>query len=129
MLRVTARVNRDEINFRAGPGLTKTILRKLPKDTQVTVIEPKGDWTLASIGGLHGYIWSKYIDYDAYIRGEDAKAVQRALKAAGYDPGDIDGIYGLKTLAAVLAFQRAKKLTADGVVGEKTAAALGGAWK
>lgn len=128
-LRVTAKVNRDEINFRAGPGLTKTILRKLPMGTQITVIKPQGDWTLASIGGLQGYIWSKYIKRDAYTRGDDIKALQKALKAAGYDPGDIDGIYGLKTLAAVLAFQRAKKLTADGVVGEKTALALGGAWK
>jgi len=129
MLRVTARVKRDEINFRAGPGLTKAVLRKLPKDTQVTVIEPKNEWTLVSIGGLQGWVWSDYIDVDGYMTGEDVRAIQRALKTRGFDPGDIDGVYGIKTQAAVLAFQRAKKLTVDGVVGEKTAGALGGAWK
>jgi peptidoglycan hydrolase-like protein with peptidoglycan-binding domain len=35
-----------------------------------------------------------------------------------------DGIYGAKTTAAVVAFQRARRLTVDGVVGAKTWSAL-----
>jgi peptidoglycan hydrolase-like protein with peptidoglycan-binding domain len=35
-----------------------------------------------------------------------------------------DGIYGVKTTAAVVAFQRAHRLTVDGVVGAKTWSAL-----
>ena len=50
--------------------------------------------------------------------------LQQALKAAGYDPGPIDGKYGQKTVEAVAAFQRASGLSADGVVGAATAAAL-----
>ena len=62
-------------------------------------------------------------------RGEDADPavvaeVQRALSAAGYDPGPIDGTYGLQTQEAVAAFQQANDLAADGVVGPETAAAL-----
>lgn len=51
--------------------------------------------------------------------------LQQALKNAGFDPGPIDGIFGPKTHAAVLAFQRSKGLAVDGIVGPKTWAALG----
>lgn len=57
-------------------------------------------------------------------KGEPVKAVQRALVAAGFTV-DIDGDFGPKTEAAVKDFQRSKGLTADGIVGPMTAAALG----
>ena len=50
--------------------------------------------------------------------------LQKALLRAGYDPGPIDGRLGKKTRSAVKAFQKKNSLTADGVVGEKTWAAL-----
>jgi uncharacterized protein (TIGR02594 family) len=50
--------------------------------------------------------------------------VQRALASLGYDPGPIDGVRGRKTILATIAFQRAEKLMADGLVGPKTAALL-----
>lgn len=53
------------------------------------------------------------------------KTVQKKLKNWGYYTGAVDGIYGSKTKAAVIKFQKNNKLVADGVVGSKTAAALG----
>jgi uncharacterized protein (TIGR02594 family) len=55
------------------------------------------------------------------------KAIQQALKDKGLDPGGIDGVWGRKTIAAVKQFQSQQGLTADGVVGPKTTAALFGA--
>jgi peptidoglycan L-alanyl-D-glutamate endopeptidase CwlK len=57
--------------------------------------------------------------------GPDVTALQQALANAGFNPGNADGIFGLGTEAAVLAFQRSKGLAADGVVGPSTATALG----
>jgi len=64
-----------------------------------------------------------------YMRGEDVKAVQVALNRQGYNCGVADGIFGSKTKNAVLKFQKAKALRADGIVGKDTTAALGGKWK
>lgn len=58
------------------------------------------------------------------VSGVSALDVQKALSRAGYDPGPMDGRLGKKTRSAVKAFQRSHGLTADGVVGEKTWAAL-----
>jgi hypothetical protein len=49
---------------------------------------------------------------------------QEALARLGHDPGPIDGIRGKRTKAAILSFQRARRLKADGIVGPKTTAEL-----
>lgn len=53
------------------------------------------------------------------------KAVQQKLKELGYYSGSVDGVYGQGTRNAVIAFQKANGLTADGIVGQNTARALG----
>ena len=50
--------------------------------------------------------------------------LQKSLKAAGFDPGPADGKIGKKTLSALRAFQAERGLKPDGIVGEKTRAAL-----
>lgn len=57
-------------------------------------------------------------------QGRDVRALQQALSDLGYDPNGIDGQFGPGTKAAVLAFQEAEGLTADGIVGTGTADAL-----
>lgn len=53
-------------------------------------------------------------------RGSAVADLQRRLKAAGFNPGAADGIFGRNTLAAVKAFQRSRGIAADGVVGPQT---------
>ncbi|AFZ20349.1 peptidoglycan-binding domain-containing protein [Allocoleopsis franciscana] len=91
---------------------------------------------------------SRYIFYTTVIYGQDlmketgglseslqllkegssgplVKQLQQALKDKGFNPGTIDGVFGLGTKAAVRAFQQANKLEADGLVGKQTWNALG----
>lgn len=58
--------------------------------------------------------------------GAEVETMQRALARHGFSPGDIDGSFGPATRSAVVRFQRAKGLEADGVVGPNTLRALQG---
>ena len=57
--------------------------------------------------------------------GSEVTQIQKKLKNWGYYTGNVDGIYGSKTLAAVKKFQSKNGLTADGIAGPKTLSALG----
>ena len=56
--------------------------------------------------------------------GNQVRKIQQKLKAAGFDPGTIDGEFGPHTHAAVVAFQLSSGLLADGEVGPQTAKEL-----
>ena len=62
------------------------------------------------------------------VRSALVRAVQRALRDKGVDPGKIDGEYGPHTVAAVEAFQAMNRLVADGICGPRTAKKLGIEW-
>ncbi len=53
-------------------------------------------------------------------KGDSVKALQNRLNALGFSCGTADGIFGAKTVAAVKAFQTAKGLAVDGIVGQNT---------
>jgi N-acetylmuramoyl-L-alanine amidase len=58
-------------------------------------------------------------------KGDKVKEIQTRLKKWGYLTDGVDGIYGYNTYLSVKAFQRKNGLTADGVAGKATLAALG----
>ena len=57
----------------------------------------------------------KYGDF-----GDKVIKLQTALQKLGYNPNGIDGKFGLGTQMAVIRFQQANNLTADGLAGTKT---------
>jgi N-acetylmuramoyl-L-alanine amidase len=57
--------------------------------------------------------------------GQTVRVLQQALSGAGFDPGPVDGIFGVRTKRAVEAFQKAKHLAVDGMAGPFTLSALG----
>lgn len=58
-------------------------------------------------------------------RGAEVSQIQTKLKRWGYYNGNVDGIYGSQTLAAVKYFQRSNGLTVDGIAGTRTLNAMG----
>ncbi len=59
-----------------------------------------------------------------YMRGSKVLALQQALSNIGLFPGQLDGVFGPLTSAAVQSFQAKSGLVVDGVVGAETRAAL-----
>ncbi len=57
--------------------------------------------------------------------GTEVRNIQSVLKRLGYYTGTVDGIYGSKTKAAVVRFQRDCGLTQDGICGPVTLLYLG----
>lgn len=57
--------------------------------------------------------------------GDEVRQIQEKLKRWGYYNGNVDGIYGSQTTAAVKSFQRKNGLTVDGIAGSQTLTAMG----
>lgn len=57
-------------------------------------------------------------------KGDAVSSLQQDLNALGIDTYGVDGIYGPKTLSAVLYFQKIHGLDADGIVGPQTKTTL-----
>ncbi len=53
--------------------------------------------------------------------GQQVKDLQNCMNALGYSTGVADGIYGSNTYKGITAFQSAKGLMVDGIVGKQTA--------
>ena len=135
--RMCREIDRDEVRtgdmaFRVSEGCAVHVGYAIDCDTLAEAKGRDDGVVLSRIGK-----WSKYgrpsFFEDARnlklktprMRGEDVKKLQLALKNAGFDPGQIDGIFGKKTERAVKRFQKAKGLKTDGIAGRKTFAALG----
>ena len=63
------------------------------------------------------------------MTGDDVKEVQEKLNEAGYNCGLVDGYFGKKCDIATRNFQSDKGLTPDGIIGKRTAIALGFDWE
>jgi N-acetylmuramoyl-L-alanine amidase len=59
------------------------------------------------------------------MQGQLVKKLQQALKARGFNPGTVDGVFGPHTEAAVLGFQLSEGLVPDGEAGPVTLGRLG----
>lgn len=65
------------------------------------------------------------VSYKRGSYGDTVKQIQTKLSSWGYYSGDVDGIYGSRTEAAVKSFQRKNGLAEDGIAGPKTLDAMG----
>ncbi|MFC9242630.1 peptidoglycan-binding protein [Streptomyces sp. NPDC057136] len=75
-------------------------------------------------GGSDGLTFTSYTTQQYGSTGPQVTAIQRLLTTQGYEPGAADGEFGPATKSAAQAFQQARGLTADGIVGPKTWTAL-----
>ncbi|MEB3209951.1 MAG: peptidoglycan-binding protein [Leptolyngbyaceae bacterium] len=124
-----------ELGFYSGPvtgfygELTESAVRNFQSSNGLTVDGVVGPATLSAIQqGRQSSTSSAPDPNDGILeQGETGPAVadlQRRLSSLNYYNGPIDGDFGRLTADAVLRFQRAQGLVADGVVGPATLAAI-----
>ena len=80
-------------------------------------------WHKSTSSGVGSYYAPTVPDMPMLYRGytgDAVKTLQEKLNAKGFDSGNVDGIFGAKTYAAVTAFQKANGLGVDGIVGKLT---------
>ena len=111
---------------------TVDAVKAFQKANNLTADGTAGAATLKTLYGGNAKATDKPADSTATISGTlkrgstgtDVKSLQTKLIELGYLTGKADGVFGQKTSAAVMAFQKANKLKADGVAGAKTLAQL-----
>lgn len=57
----TGMLTTSNVNFRSEPSQSSTSLRKLAKNTAVSVLGESGDWYHVLIGSQYGYVYKTYI--------------------------------------------------------------------
>lgn len=106
-----------------GNGTLSAVL-KYQSDRGMTVDGVVGPGTASKLG-LTLSTTAKSGNITKGKTAENIKKVQTALKNAGYYKSTVDGVWGKRTMLAVLHFQSDNGLTVDGVVGSGTENKLG----
>ncbi|MBQ7866958.1 MAG: peptidoglycan-binding protein [Clostridia bacterium] len=140
-----------KVVLRKSTSTSSKALQTLPAGEKVEILGSSGSWYKVSYGSFNGYILKKYVSAKSSSaassssassqikalgsapgimrvgdENSDVKKLQKALDILGYYDGEIDGKYGKGTTAAVKAYQKDKKLTADGYAGERTVKSIFG---
>ena len=120
---------------------TENAVRRFQKDNalredgiigQDTCRKLGGKWEGAVGGGNAAWTLSRLLKKtNPLTKGEDVRRAQSELIARGYSCGKCgaDGQFGNDTKNAVIRFQQASGLKADGMIGKDTCGKLGGAWR
>ena len=109
-------------------GKMKKALRIGAVSVAIAAIATVGAVFNTGLTGENDYAETTYVQTAVLKQGAtggEVKELQRRLKQWGYYKGSVDGVYGKGTVEAVKLFQRKNGLTADGIAGKSTFAALG----
>ena len=107
-------------------GMTEAAVMQYQQDHGLYVDGVVGPQTMGALGPASGPANSNDPDRSLSngMTGDDVYELQAALADLGYRVGDIDGIFGNMTEAAVRAFQTDNGLYVDGVAGPQTMGVL-----
>ncbi len=115
----------DEVTGNFGP-VTEAAVKAYQAARGMAADGIAGNATLAKIAleGSTSSGGSTSAVYKKGDEGENVKQMQQALKDLGHFTDEATGFFGVKTEQALIAFQKAKGLTADGVAGSATLSLL-----
>ncbi|NLC31744.1 MAG: SH3 domain-containing protein [Clostridiales bacterium] len=126
------------VNMRKAPSANAARMLTIPQNASITVLETSSNFLKVTYKNYTGYAMSDYISVpEQYLSGktlpldtaarqnyetlgvassgEKVRSLQLALTELGYLKGQVDGVFGAGTLAAMKAMQEKNKLRATGV--------------
>jgi peptidoglycan hydrolase-like protein with peptidoglycan-binding domain len=110
------------VNAGFNPG---TVNGNMNRKTRAAIKDFQKANNLKITGFVDTKTWAALSSYKAQaMSAKSIKEAQAALRTAGFDPGLIDGRIGPKTKKAIIEFQSANGLTANGQLDSKTLAKL-----
>lgn len=104
--------------------ITKTILKTPENVREETIPAEYATVTKTVLVSKGGYTEWREVLCESDLTTDRIRQIQRALKAAGYEPGPVDNIFGSQTRAALTKYQRDNGLPV-GRLDKKTLGALG----
>ena len=141
-------IAKSKVVLRESADKESKALQTLSEGDEVYIINSKSGWYKVNYGKFTGYVMKEYIKTSANSSvgnsnkldalgdapgpmkigdvSDDVEKLQKALNILGYYGGKIDGAYGEGTTEAVKAYQKEKRLEADGVAGKQTVKAIFG---
>lgn len=123
------RVARCNVILRKQADTSSDSICQINGGTEIEVLGTSGAWTKTKFNGHTGYVYTKYLmemtrsGYYPLKEGDEnpyVKELQKRLVELGYLTGSADGKFGASTSDAVKAFQKANRMTQDGVAGGET---------
>ena len=137
-----------KVVLRTSANKESKALQTLPKGDEVVIVNSSGEWYKVHYGNFTGFVMKKYVNTSKSSGAasgdkisalgvapgpmkigdvnDDVEKLQKALNILGYYDGRIDGSYGKGTTEAVQAYQKDKRMEADGVAGRQTVKAIFG---
>ena len=70
----TGVVNVGSLNLRSGAGTSYGVIKTLPKDTSLLVLETQNNWSKVNVGGVVGYVSSEYITISSNQQGDNSSS-------------------------------------------------------
>ncbi|MGC4971254.1 peptidoglycan-binding domain-containing protein [Streptomyces globisporus] len=106
----------------AGPGTAVASTETGQNSTSVSAASCSVIWRVSTNyeGWTANYSWAWNIVIQQGATGDRVKEIQCLLIHKGFGVGTVDGDFGPATRAAVVAFQKSRNLTRDGIVGQNT---------
>ncbi len=125
----TTKVTRCDARLRKQNNTSSDTLIVVPGGTDLVVLGTSGGWTKTTYKGHTGYVATELLmeltrsGYYPLKEGDEnpyVTEVQKRLIELGYMSGSSDGTFGATTKTAVMAFQKAHRMTQDGIAGGET---------
>jgi peptidoglycan hydrolase-like protein with peptidoglycan-binding domain len=110
------------------PAVTKTVtvtkMTSPPSERKIDIPAEYGSVTKTRVVGEPSYVWRSIL-CETNATSAKIMEIQRALKAAGFNPGKVDGVIRADTMRAVRQYQEANKLPVDDYINVDTVKSLG----